>query len=679
MFVFPAALAPPSPFPAVLMQSVSTSFVAPGIARAAYRIATAAGPLVINVVALDPRDPAIRLRTILADDRLISGGETVSSMALRSGAVAGVNGDYFDIGNTNQPLNLVVQEGVLVRTPSKRYALDVRRDGSVHFERFRFSGTVRYGANQVPLTTLNEWPPEGGASLLSAAYGRPKVMPGVSLQALVPQLPAPAGAATYSVALFDPNSPPSAGTQLLGLGPAALALAPAPASGDVVFLEQHLDPPLEDITTALGGGPLLIKDGLQFDDPNAPAPEERERRFPVAGAATTAAGELLLVAVDGRQPALSVGLTRPEFAALFLGLGASDGMAFDSGGSATLVARVLGDARASVLNAPSDGRERPVADGLFAYSDAPAGLHPHLVVRPATFAALPGARVQLAGAIVDDAGNFVRAATLAPVVAPREPGPRTIAVAERDGGYSADVVERVVARVATLRLSAVPANPDAGAHVVLHAEARDERDEPLYVGDAVQFGADRGTFAAPGIFVAPAGDAAILATAGGAIATLHLRVGRHDQPLALFEPLAAPRWTFSSAPPNLTGALTFSAEPPELRLAFDFTSGERAAYASGAFPLPGEPSVFALDVDGDGSGVAVRAAFLNRFGERQAVTLAAHVDWKGWRRCIVRLPPDLNPPVTLVALYAVPSLGGAPARTRGSVGFRNAALTLPGS
>ena len=79
---------------------------------------------------------------------MISSGETVSSMSLRGDAVAGINGDYFDIGNTNQPLNLVVQDGRLVRTPSKRYALDVLRDGTVRFDTFAFSGTVHYGATR---------------------------------------------------------------------------------------------------------------------------------------------------------------------------------------------------------------------------------------------------------------------------------------------------------------------------------------------------------------------------------------------------------------------------------------------------------------------------------------------------------------------------------------------------
>ena len=125
MIALPPTLAPPAPFPLIVEQASLPEFVAPGVQRADYRLMTSDGPLVVHVVAVDVHDPTVRLGSVVARDRLISNGETVESMALRSGAVAGINADYFDIGNTNQPLNVVVRDGVLVRTPSKRAALEV--------------------------------------------------------------------------------------------------------------------------------------------------------------------------------------------------------------------------------------------------------------------------------------------------------------------------------------------------------------------------------------------------------------------------------------------------------------------------------------------------------------------------------------------------------------------------
>jgi hypothetical protein len=116
-----------------------------------------------------------------------------------------------------------------------------------------------------------------------------------------------------------------------------------------------------------------------------------------------------------------------------------------------------------------------------------------------------------------------------------------------------------------------------------------------------------------------------------------------------------------------------------MTLHYDFTSGERAAYANADTVLPGEPQSFTVDVLGDRSGVGIRAAFVNVLGERRALTLVRAVDWIGWRSLTVVLPDDLNPPVHLVSLYAVDSLANAPAHAAGSLVFRNASVVVAGT
>lgn len=677
--IFPPSLAPPAPFPLVTAGSATSAFVAPGVTRATYRLSTSAGPLIVSVVAVDLREPTVRLDAVVAHDRLISAGETVSSMAARTGAVAGVNADYFDIGQTNQPLNVVVRAGELWRTPSSRAALSVGRDRSVRYGSVRFAGTVRYGSVTVPLTGVGIWPPQGGASLLLPSYGAVRPAPGVRVAALQP-LDATPGGDRFRVARVDdadgsaPLAPP-----LLAYGPAALALAALPAPGDTVQVEQNLDPPATALTCAVGGGPLLISGGAVVDDANAPAPEERDRRFPVSGAASLRDGTLLLVAVDGRSPALSVGVTRPEFAALMLGLGASDGLAFDSGGSATLVARVLGDERAGVLNAPSDGLERPVADGLFVYSDAPRGRNPHLIVRPDHLTALGGVTLALNGAIVDDAGHRLGPATLAPLTTAHEPGPHTAQVRESDGERSATVRYDVTARLSALTVEPEDLDLAPGAGIRLRARGSTVDGTPVELGDAVRWHADGGRIGADGTFVAGDRDATVVAEAAGLRATLTVNVGSRAVELPLFSGAQAARWHFTAAPRDAPGSVEFDAQAETMLLHYDFTNGERAAYARADAPLPGAPIALAFDVRGDGSGAGLRVAVSNRFGEQRALTLAKRVDWTGWRRVEVSLPADVNPPVVLISLYAVPSLGGAPARGAGVLAFRRAGATLAGT
>jgi exopolysaccharide biosynthesis protein len=649
----PATLAPPPPFPQIVAQSAESEFVAPGVSRTDYHLATKAGPLVFEVVAVDLRQPTVRLGDVVATDHLISAGETISSMARRTHAVAGINADYFDIGQTNQPLGIVVQNGMLVRTPSSRVALDVGVDGNVRFENFAFSGSVQLPGGTVRLESVNVWPPQGGASLLTSAYGAlpppSEDRQGITLVSLQALGPPDRLSGDYRVLGVYPATAGPIGAPTLALGPAALAAAPPPALGDVITIAAHTDPPLHGIATAVGGGPLLLVHGKPYDDPNSPAPQETNRRFPLSGAALTPDGKLLLVAVDGRDPDASIGLTRPEFGALMRGLGATEGMAFDSGGSATLVARRLGDAVATVLNAPSDGTERPVADGLFVYSDAPAGPPARLVLRPAQIEAVRGARVRVTATIVDAAGH-----PLGPAPGLTIDALHSEALVVKHAGLIAQLPVHVVDRIARLRIEPARPNPDPGGIVQLQAQATDASGRIVATDGAVQWTADAGTFIEPGLYRAGARNATVAARVAGLAARTFVAVGRHEVRMPWFD-------------------------PDGITIDYDFTGHNRFAYHKGAFRLPGDPLSFSIDVDGDGSGVALRAAFRNRFGEWTPLTLAKRVDWRGWQRRTVTFPGLLNPPVTLVSLYAVNSLNTPPVHAAGAIRLRDPMVTLPGT
>ena len=492
----PSALVPAAPFPLITASSVEREPVAPGVSRATYRMLTSAGPLVISVVMVDPHEPTVRFGTVLAHDTIVSKDETTSSMARRSGAVAGINGDYFDINASGAPLGIVVRNGVLERTPSARIALTVTRARDVVFAPYRFAGSATFGGVVVPITAVNEWPPQNGASLLTPAFGTipPTTANGVTLLELeqFPDRRAASPPFRVKAVTTAPPWPPASGLRL-AYGPAAQAIGPVPDVGDVVTLSYVTDPPFDDAVAAVGGGPELLHGGLPVDDPASPNYAERDRRIPASAAARFPDGTLALVVVDGRHPATSIGVNRAELIALLRALGATDAMLFDSGGSATLVARVLGDADASVVNEPSDGVERPVADGLFVYSDAPLGPPARLVVRPARVIALAGARVPLRARLIDaddhglgDARGPWRVAP-SPLIASigdddvlhagAQPGTANVRVAR--GGVATDVPVEIVDRVARLVVGPARANPDPRATVGLTVAAFDARDRPV--------------------------------------------------------------------------------------------------------------------------------------------------------------------------------------------------------
>ncbi|HYW52403.1 MAG TPA: phosphodiester glycosidase family protein [Dongiaceae bacterium] len=653
---------------------------------------TAAGPLVVSVVTVDPREPTVRLGAVLAHDAIVSRDEPTSSMARRTGAVAGINGDYFDINASGAPLGVLVRGGALDRTPSARPALTVTRDRRIRFETYRFAGTATSGLVRVPVTAVNEWPPQTGAALLTPAFG-PVPSAGADMTLLDLQLlaPDPSGASRYRVAAVTQSPPwPAAAGLRLAYGAAAQAMGPVPDVGDVVTLAYDTDPPLAGVAAAVGGGPMLLQNGAPVDDPSSPNYADRERRIPAAAAARFPDGTLALVVVDGRHPATSIGVNRAELIALLRGLGATDAMLFDSGGSATLVARVLGDADASVVNEPSDGAERPVADGLFVYSDAPIGPPARLVVRPARIVALPGARVKLRARVVDanlhglgDAHGTWRIAPSPLVasvgeddvlVAGERPGVAGVRVAR--GTVAAELPVEIVDRVARIVVGPERANPDPHAALTLTAQAFDARDRPVATGGLVRWSAKDASVDARGRLVAGDRDATVTASAGGASATLTIPVGRHTVPLALFDERRRAGWRLITAPANGPGAV--AVDDGRLRIAYDFSGGERAAYAVNEVPL-GAPLALACAVDGDANGAALRATLADRYGDRQTVTFARNIDFSGTRTLAVKVPPSLAPPVALRNVYVVGTLANPAVTASGEIAVHDCAATVPGA
>jgi len=114
-------------------------------------------------------------------------------------------------------------------------------------------------------------------------------------------------------------------------------------------------------TMAVGGLPDLIDGGARVGDLEVTArPSFAASRHPRTAVAYDAAAQRLwLVVVDGRQAPHSAGMTLPELATLLEGLGATEALNLDGGGSSVMVVHGRAHSR------PSDQTgERPVVNAL---------------------------------------------------------------------------------------------------------------------------------------------------------------------------------------------------------------------------------------------------------------------------------------------------------------------------
>ena len=340
---------------------------APGVTFGQYAMTTKTTPHVVQLIEVDPHEPTLHFNTALADDKIISKGARTSDLGLRTNAIVGANGDYFDIGRTYEPQGLLIKSGTLLHGPTDHEAVVIDKTNKATFAMFHLRGSAIDGTRRYPITLYNSWPTRE-AAIITPDYGAPlKAAPGVTFASL-----APLGGESYRVTALRPMT--SEMPVEFGIGFGDEIRTPLPRAGDTLTIHYAIDPPVTDAVAGIGSGPLLLKDGQWFEDKHAPAPDERDVQWPVIAIGTMPSNTYMFAAVDGRHPERSIGMTRPEFAELLRGFGMIDAMALDSGGSVTLVSRAPGNTAITVRNVPSDfDQERYVSDALFVYSSAPLG------------------------------------------------------------------------------------------------------------------------------------------------------------------------------------------------------------------------------------------------------------------------------------------------------------------
>ena len=351
--VAPSALAQPTPLFQGVTYERSVEF-------------TAHGPVVLHV-ARGPKPVGLyRLRPILSNEAVL-GRETVSSMERRlagQATMVGVNGDFSRFSD-GHPSGILLRDGILVTPPHPgRSSAGIGLDGILDIRRVKFVATWRGTGQRRPLSFLNESPGPNGITLFTPEWGpaTPRI-PGsfaVVLGALPGATPnADLTAPVVSSAADGPVRIDPGNAVLVARGTTAAKLQAEAAIGTRVTVRLILQPQWPTVADAIGGGPVLVRNGAPVYRSNeAFTPNQLAPRGPRTAIGQRANGELLLVTTDGRQPGYSVGMTNFELALAMVRLGAVRAMALDSGGSSTIAFD------GKVLNSPSDGKERPIGTAL---------------------------------------------------------------------------------------------------------------------------------------------------------------------------------------------------------------------------------------------------------------------------------------------------------------------------
>jgi exopolysaccharide biosynthesis protein len=371
--------------------------LAPGVQ---YRKLVERGSLVLHVAKVSAGAP-VEFRTVTARNGVRGRPERTSSMCRRRGCLLGVNGDFFSKG---MPVGGVVSLGRLLRSPARtRPHVAFGEDGSLALGKLQWSGSV-VGSDDRSLRIdgVNVRRSANQIVLYTPAFGHSTKTPGgveigvrsVDGSGLV-RLDRDATVRIYRWGRGNLYIPPD-GAVLSGHGRGATELrnlwrrvAAGSTAPDIVIGVRARD----GVAESLGGKGVLLRKGKLHMPRGGGAFATGLHPRTVLG--WNKRGDVWLVAIDGRRPGYSRGISLRGAAVLMRRFGATEALNLDGGGSTTFV--VTG----RVVNRPSGGQERPVADALLVVPKPPAKPAGEIAVAPYILSQLSAATIRSRNAFLD--------------------------------------------------------------------------------------------------------------------------------------------------------------------------------------------------------------------------------------------------------------------------------------
>lgn len=330
-------------------------------------------PRVIHALRIAAGAPGVSLRPELAngtvfEDDATGGRNTVSAMLAATGAIAGLNADFFPF--TGDPLGTMVRDGVVVSRPDPRRASFGWGPNGAEAALIAWRATLASSRlpQAIELGGINE---ECGQNAIVANFpeaGQARAK-GPSAYAVVRTGPVklgPNSTITGTIESFFEGVdalPIQPGNVVLAARGAAVQRLKALQPGDQVELRLVMDGMnWEQARQVVGGGPFLVREAKPMIDWQAAGFQEgfATNRHPRSAIGVTETGDLWLVAVDGRQP-MSRGVSLAELAQIMIRLGCVQAINLDGGGSTAL------GLWGAPLNRPSDGKEREVSNAVLLF------------------------------------------------------------------------------------------------------------------------------------------------------------------------------------------------------------------------------------------------------------------------------------------------------------------------
>ena len=349
-------------------------------------------PWVLYVVEMDMTNPYINIESVKANDYLYS-FEGPNSMSKRKNSaghyvLSAINGDFYNTSN-GEPISVHAVNGEFVKTGNNiRSAFSVNESKKLNITNSQFTGSLfakdTLGQwSSVNLNSVNGTRGENNLVIYNSFIGSSTNTNNFGFECLAQPIDDWVINDTVRCIIEATESYvgnmsiPDGKCVISGHGTAVPFLNTNCQVGDTVKVVQGLLHNLTALKQVVGGGPRMLQNGLDVVASSYPLEgigssfcSDRHPRTAIGFDQDTT--KVYFVVVDGRQQGFSIGMNLYEMADFMKEIGIAHAMNLDGGGSSSMTVRN------SIMNSPSDGSERRVANGLICVSSAPVGDLTHI-------------------------------------------------------------------------------------------------------------------------------------------------------------------------------------------------------------------------------------------------------------------------------------------------------------
>lgn len=649
-----------------------------------------------KVIEVDLTNPNVKVDTITGTGGKYAKKQSVLNMAKETGAVAAVNGDFFNMQAEGVPLGPQIMNSQLMSSTSDRmkgmYSFGITKDNQPVIDLLAFTGTIKAAdGSSYPLEGYNKtyyWYDDGTHSHSDGLFLYTDTWPlaersnnGLSIPT---EVKVQNGVITdIAIDTTIKEVAPADGYILRAAGKSADYVKEHLKIGDPLVAEYGLVPQdpsktydLKNFKTLIGGHSILV-DGGQPTQFSRNVNDLNGNRSRTGVGYSKDMKTVYIITID--KASGSDGMTLQEMQSFMASVGVWKGMNLDGGGSTQLATRPLGEFTPVLTNVTEYGSSRAVVNGLGVFSTAPKGTVKGLTLGGPSEMLL-GEKITFPMKGYDEYYNPVKIDETTPPTwttsadigkfdgdsfVATKIGTTKITAKVGNGTATKEVTVLGSDDIASLKVSASSQVLKEGETIKLKASVTDRK------GKSKPIAADVLQWEVQGLDAKVVGDelkvgslngvkqARIIAKYDGFSSMLSLPIGKEKMWYDLDKD--AVMTNSDVHPAEVKGSVNIVQEPTGnkvLELSYDFMggTGNKAVYASfngkNGAQIEGKPQYMKMKVFGDNSANWVRAEIIDGDGDLNRIDFTQNMNWDGWKELTVNLADyRLAYPIKVMNVY----------------------------